>query len=44
MGMAPNKTFLKMKLFLRSHDAWRGLLNVFHGSLCQTEVVFLPLR
>ena len=23
-GMAPNKTFLEMKLFLRSHDAWRG--------------------
>ena len=40
MGMAPNKTFLAMKLFLRSHDGWRGLLNVFHGSLCQTEVLF----
>ena len=40
MGMAPNKTFLEMKVFLRSHDALRGLLNVFHGSPCQTEVVF----
>ena len=40
MGMAPNRTFLEMKLFLWNQDAWRGLLNVFHGSLCQTEVVF----